>query len=81
MVLVQHMPAGFTKSMADRLNEVSDIHVKEAEDGDVLKKGTIYIAPGGKHMEIKKSPDGSHKIRLNDELPPIGGKTVCRHYL
>lgn len=50
--------------MADRLNEVSDIHVKEAEDGDVLKKGTIYIAPGGKHMEIKKSPDGSHKIRL-----------------
>ena len=77
MVLVQHMPAGFTKSMADRLNEVSDIHVKEAEDGDVLKKGTIYIAPGGKHMEIKKSPDGSHKIRLNDELPPIGGLKPC----
>ena len=77
MVLVQHMPAGFTKSMADRLNEVSDIHVKEAEDGDVLKKGTIYIAPGGKHMEVKKSPDGSHKIRLNDELPPIGGLKPC----
>ena len=77
MVLVQHMPAGFTKSMADRLNEVSDIHVKEAEDGDVLKKGTIYIAPGGQHMEIKKSPDGRHKIRLNDELPPIGGLKPC----
>ena len=77
MVLVQHMPAGFTKSMADRLNEVSDIHVKEAEDGDVLQKGTIYIAPGGKHMEVKKSPDGSHKIRLNDELPPIGGLKPC----
>ena len=56
------MPAGFTKSMADRLNEVSDIHVKEAEDGDVLKKGTIYIAPGGKHMEIKKSPDGARSF-------------------
>ena len=41
MVLVQHMPAGFTKSMADRLNEVSDIHVKEAEAGDELKNGTI----------------------------------------
>ncbi len=77
MILVQHMPAGFTKSMADRLNEVSQIHVKEAEDGDVLKKGTVYIAPGGKHMEIKKSPDGSHKIRLNDELPPIGGLKPC----
>ena len=35
MVLVQHMPAGFTKSMADRLDEVSPIHVKEAEDGDI----------------------------------------------
>ncbi len=37
------MPAGFTKSMADRLDEVSPIHVKEAEDGDVLMKGTVYI--------------------------------------
>lgn len=76
MVLVQHMPAGFTKSMADRLNEVSPIHVKEAEDGDVLKKGTVYIAPGGKHMEVKKSPDGSHKIKLND-MPAIGGLKPC----
>ncbi len=75
MVLVQHMPAGFTKSMADRLNEVSPISVKEAEDGDVLKKGMIYIAPGGKHMEVKKA-DGSHKIRLND-MPAIGGLRPC----
>ena len=72
MVLVQHMPAGFTKSMADRLDEVSPIHVKEAEDGDVLMKGTVYIAPGGKHMEVKRQPDGSHRIRLND-MPAIGG--------
>lgn len=76
MVLVQHMPAGFTKSMADRLNEVSPIHVKEAEDGDVLKKGTVYIAPGGRHMEVKKCPDGSHKIKLND-MPAIGGLRPC----
>ena len=76
MVLVQHMPAGFTKSMADRLNEISPIHVKEAADGDVLQKGTIYIAPGGRHMEVKKCPDGSHKIRLND-MPAIGGLRPC----
>ncbi len=76
MVLVQHMPAGFTKSMAERLDEVSPIHVKEAEDGDVLKKGTVYIAPGGKHMEVKKCPDGSHKIKLND-MPAIGGLRPC----
>lgn len=76
MVLVQHMPAGFTKSMAERLDEVSPIHVKEATDGEVLKKGTVYIAPGGKHMEVKKSPDGTHKIKLN-EMPPIGGLRPC----
>lgn len=76
MVLVQHMPAGFTKSMADRLNEVSPIQVKEAEEGDVLKKGMVYIAPGGKHMEVKKCPDGSHKIKLND-MPAIGGLRPC----
>lgn len=76
MVLVQHMPAGFTKSMAERLDEVSPIHVKEAEDGDVLQKGTVYIAPGGRHMEVKKFPDGSHKIKLND-MPAIGGLRPC----
>ena len=76
MVLVQHMPAGFTKSMADRLNEISPISVKEAEDGEILKKGVVYIAPGGRHMEVKKCPDGNHKIALND-MPAIGGLRPC----
>ena len=76
MVLVQHMPVGFTKSMADRLNEVSKIAVKEAEDGDKLEKGHIYVAPGGKHMEVVKCPDGSHKIKLNN-MPAIGGLRPC----
>ncbi|MDD6305967.1 MAG: chemotaxis-specific protein-glutamate methyltransferase CheB [Clostridiales bacterium] len=76
IVLVQHMPVGFTKSMADRLNEVSSIKVKEAEEGDILEKGNVYIAPGGKHMEVKKCPDGKHKIQLN-EMPPIGGLRPC----
>lgn len=76
IVLVQHMPAGFTKSMADRLNEVSEISVKEAEDGEKLEKGMIYIAPGGRHMEVMKNADGSHRIALND-MPPIGGLRPC----
>jgi len=76
MVLVQHMPAGFTKSMADRLNEVSKIKVKEAEDGDRLEKGHVYVAPGGKHMEVVKTPDGGHKISLNN-MPAIGGLRPC----
>ena len=76
MVLVQHMPAGFTNSMANRLDEISKIHVKEAQEGEILKKGTVYIAPGGKHMEVKKCPNGSHKIAFND-MPPIGGLKPC----
>lgn len=76
MVLVQHMPAGFTKSMASRLDDISKIHVKEAENGEILKKGTVYIAPGGMHMEVKKNPDGSHKIVYSD-IPPIGGLKPC----
>ncbi len=76
MILVQHMPIGFTKSMADRLNELSDIEVMEAKEGDVLKKGCVYVAPGGKHMEVKKQADGSHVIRLNSE-PAIGGLRPC----
>ena len=46
MVLVQHMPAGFTKTMADRLNEVSKVSVKEAQEGDVLQKGTCIYRTG-----------------------------------
>ena len=49
------MPPGFTKSLADRLNSLCDIHVKEAEDGELLENGTAYIAPGGKHLENEKN--------------------------
>ncbi len=80
MVLVQHMPAGFTKSMADRLNELSHIHVKEAEDHEVLRKGTVYVAPGGKHLEVKKAADGSHFVSLND-APAIGGLKPCANVM
>ncbi len=76
MVLVQHMPEGFTKSMADRLNELSKISVKEAEEGDILQKGWVYVASGGKHMEVVKTADGRHKIAFND-MPAIGGLKPC----
>lgn len=76
MVLVQHMPQGFTKSMADRLNEISPIRVKEAEHGDVLEKGCVYVAPGGKHMRITRNRDGRHVVTLSDE-PAIGGLKPC----
>lgn len=54
-VITQHMPPSFTKSFADRLNSLCRIYVKEAENGDVLRPGLALIAPGGRHLLIKKS--------------------------
>lgn len=54
VVLVQHMPKDFTNSLAIRLNEMSKVKVKEAADGDILEKGCVYIAPGGKQMRVLK---------------------------
>ena len=53
VVVLQHMPAGFTKSLADRINSMSGLTVKEAEDKEELLSDTVYIAPGGKHFKIK----------------------------
>ncbi|MGB5158654.1 protein-glutamate methylesterase/protein-glutamine glutaminase [Desulfobacterium sp. N47] len=55
ILVVQHMPAHFTTSFAERLNELSSITVKEAADGDSLVNGTALIAPGNYHMLLKKS--------------------------
>lgn len=54
-VIVQHMPSGFTKSLADRLDGLAEIEVREAQDGEVLRKGVAYIAPGGKQFRIINS--------------------------
>lgn len=53
ILIVQHMPPGFTKSLAKRLNYLAPIYVKEAQDGEEVKEKTAYIAPGGQHMRVK----------------------------
>jgi len=55
VVIVQHMPANFTKAFADRLNTLSQVQVKEAVDGEYLATGKVFIAPGNQHMEIRRS--------------------------
>lgn len=75
MVLVQHMPEGFTKAMSDRLNELSKVRVKEAENNEILEKGTVYVAPGGRHLKVARAKEG-HKIVLGDE-PEVGGLRPC----
>ncbi len=72
ILIVQHMPAGFTKSLATRLNQLSEISVKEAEQGDILKNGVAYIAPGGYHMRVKKTGI-SYAIMLDQQEPPRSG--------
>jgi len=54
IVIVQHMPEHFTKLFADRLRAASGLRVKEAENGDILEVGGVYVAPGNKHMLIRK---------------------------
>lgn len=73
ILIVQHMPKGFTASLANRLNSLSEILVKEAEDGDVLRNGIAYIAPGDQHMKIAKVSKNKYKIVLDSETPPDRG--------
>ncbi|MDX9754525.1 MAG: chemotaxis response regulator protein-glutamate methylesterase [bacterium] len=69
IVIVQHMPAGFTKAFSNRLDGLCKIRVKEAEDGDPVQTGTALIAPGSHHMEIV-GMQGSYRVRLS-ETPPV----------
>ena len=76
IIIVQHMPAGFTKSLADRLDQESNLNVKEAEENDSLKPGLALIAPGGKHLEIKTNG----KITLNEKETKWGVRP-CVDYM
>ena len=79
VLLVQHMPKGFTKSLAERLDAISPVKVTEAQNGDVIEKGHVYIAPGGQHMKLNKKP-GGYVISLTDE-PAREGVKPCANYM
>jgi len=68
VVIVQHMPALFTAPLANRLNETCALAVREATDGELLTNGTVYLAPGGRHLKLAPSPSGV-RIRLDDGPP------------
>lgn len=79
VVIVQHMPKGFTQSLAERLDALSPVKVKEAAEGDVLENGTVYIAMGGKHLNIVTKA-GKATITYTDE-PPREGVKPCANYM
>jgi two-component system chemotaxis response regulator CheB len=67
-MIVQHMPAGFTASLATRLDAASKLNVREAVGGETLEPGTLFLAPGGAHLRM----GADRRLRLSDE-PPQGG--------
>jgi two-component system chemotaxis response regulator CheB len=67
-LIVQHMPPGFTESLASRLDQRSELHVREAAGGESLDPGTALLAPGGKHLRLT----GEARTQLSDE-PAVGG--------
>ncbi len=68
IIIVQHMPANFTRSLATRLNDISKIRVKEAEPGDIICEGQAYIAPGNYHMTVAKGD----RIQTNQQPSVMG---------
>lgn len=72
IVVVQHMPAGFTKAFAKRLDSICQVRVKEAENGDTIIRGQVLIAPGNKHTLLQRS-GARYYVEVKD------GPLVCRH--
>jgi two-component system, chemotaxis family, protein-glutamate methylesterase/glutaminase len=72
VLIVQHMPAGFTGSLAERLDQMSALHVTEGREGMTVERGRVYVAPGGHHMHL--TADGaSARISLDSQSPPLWG--------
>jgi two-component system, chemotaxis family, protein-glutamate methylesterase/glutaminase len=71
ILIVQHMPPGFTEEFAKSLDRICPLEVKEAADGDILKPGRALIAPGDKHIIVERRPLGV-VARLSD-APPVNG--------
>lgn len=74
IVCVQHMPPMFTASLAERLDRASKIRVLEAADGMEAAPGHMYIAPGGRHLDVSRGTDGRFRLKLHD-APPVNS---CR---
>ena len=79
VVVVQHMPVGFTASLAERLNSLGEITVTEAKEGDVLEPGHVYISKGGMHMNILTMAS-KYSIHYTDE-PTREGVKPCANYM
>lgn len=81
IVIVQHMPPVFTKSLANSLNAKCALTVKEAQDGEPIQANVAYIAPGGKQMKLVASTDGSNRLIKITNDPPENSCKPSADYL
>ena len=72
VLIAQHMPAGFTGSLADRLDRRAALPVSEARDGEPLMENRVYIAPGGRHLGVSSGADGIPRLEVRDAAPVHG---------
>ncbi len=79
VLIVQHMPDGFTQTLAERLNTLSEATVKETEEGDELLNGHVYLAKAGLHMEVDFDRE-KHRIHMHD-MPYREGVRPCANYM
>jgi len=70
VLVAQHMPPGFTATLADRLDERCAVHVREAVDGDALERGTVLMAPGGRQMRVERT-GGRLVVRIEFGAPDL----------
>ncbi len=73
IIIIQHMPKQFTHLLAERLNKISPLHVREAKGGELVSIGKVYVAPGGKHLEVTKKG----RVVLTDRPKRHGVKPSC----
>jgi two-component system chemotaxis response regulator CheB len=75
VIVVQHMPPGFTAPLAKRLNTLSAVDVREAEHGDIVRPGNVYIAPAGRHLRVRRRPEAKESLKaqicLSDHPPSV----------
>ncbi|MEW6719909.1 MAG: chemotaxis response regulator protein-glutamate methylesterase [Thermodesulfobacteriota bacterium] len=71
VVVVQHMPPAFTAAFAERLNELSRVRVKEAEEGEVLKPGVVLVAPGRGHLSVRRGRVGECYVTVDENRPDL----------
>jgi two-component system chemotaxis response regulator CheB len=80
VLIVQHMPARFTRTFAERLDGVAEVPVTEAEDGEEVRAGHVYLAPGDFHMRVVRAPDGVVRVAL-DRGPTVWGVRPAADHL